>query len=76
MKALVGFQQRYLRPYPKIMHDEYRLICIDFKLLHSTRGRGAHPGRAGGQVPEQPQQQRQEDGHPHLGGARPGNTRL
>ena len=57
-------------------YDEYRSICIDFKLLHSTRGRGAHTGRAGGQVPEQPQQQRQEDGGPHLGGAWPGDTRL
>ena len=46
------------------------------KLLHTTRGRGAHSSGAGGQVPEQPQQQRQEDGHPHLGGARTGNTRL
>ena len=74
MKALVGFQQRYLRPSPNIMMN--RSICIDFKLLHSTRGRGAHTGGAGGQVPEQPLQQRQEDGHPHLGGAWPGNTRL
>ena len=46
------------------------------KLLHTTRGRGAHSSGAGGQVPEQPQQQREEDGHPHLGGAWAGNTRL